>query len=278
MRLPEPREEHLTAGVALHSTRHLSDQPETSDNRVIFCHGLFGRGRNWDHIGKTLAARGVATSIQLDLPNHGSSPWTSSFDYVEQADQVAGFIRREGPAFLVGHSMGGKIAMLAALRHPDLVRRLVIVDIAPAHSGEVSGFAKYVEDLRSIDLNTLSSRRDAEEQLAARESNAMVRSFLLQNLRRGDGWEWDANFELLGHALPKIGAWPDYDGPPYEGPVLWLNGADSPYVGPEHHERMRELFPRTREVRVKGAGHWVHSQKPEIVTDILAQFFSGGSS
>lgn len=278
MTLPEPREEHLVAGVLLHSTRHVSQQPATADDRVIFCHGLFGRGRNWDHIGKALAAKGVATSIQLDLPNHGSSPWTTSFDYVEQADQLAGFIRREGPAFLVGHSMGGKIAMLAALRHPELVRKLVVVDIAPAPSSEVSGFAKYIEDLRSIDLESLTSRRDAEEQLAERESNAVVRAFLLQNLRRGDGWSWQPNLELLGQALPHIGGWPPYEGPPYTGPVLWLNGADSPYVQEHHHPTMRELFPRTREVRVKGAGHWVHSQKPELVTQILTQFLTGGRS
>lgn len=276
MSLPEPREQDLLAGRLLHNHRHLPEHTDENTPRVVFAHGLFGRGRNWDQIGKALTAEG-AISIQLDLPNHGQSHWTDEFDYVQLADQLAGFIRREGPSVLVGHSMGGKISMLAALRHPDLISKLVVVDIPPGDSAGISNFSKYIDDLLSIDLAGLRSRRDAEEQLAARESSAMVRAFLLQNLRRTDGWSWEPNLELLRRSLPEIGGWPGYDGPPYEGPVLWLNGADSPYVQPEHDELMRELFPATRQVRVKGAGHWVHSQKPELVTAILTQFVFGGT-
>ena len=124
----------------------------TSGPRVVFLHGLFGQGRNWTTIAKALS--GQARVSLVDLPNHGRSPWTDHFSYPEMADQVADLLRAEAggePYAVVGHSMGGKVAMALALLHPELVERLCVVDVSPVPR-RVSGFETYVRGLRSIDL------------------------------------------------------------------------------------------------------------------------------
>lgn len=246
--------------------------------RVVFLHGLFGQGRNFTQAAKALQPE--LRSLLLDLPNHGHSAWTDTVDYVDVADRVAAHLREswapEGRTHVVGHSMGGKVAMVLALRHPDLVDRLVVVDIAPGRSEGADEFVHLLDSLASLDLGTLSRRADADEQLRDRIDDDTVRGFLLQNLRsvpagEGGGFRWMANLDLLRRDLDVIGGFPDLDAT-FERPVLWLAGERSPYVGPEHDTRMRTLFPRTRLVTVKGAGHWVHSERPEAFVSALRTF------
>ena len=243
--------------------------------RVVFCHGLFGQGRNWTTVGKALADRHRV--LLVDLPHHGRSPWRERFDYVEMADEVAALLDPEDPVTLVGHSMGGKVAMLVALRHPDRVRRLCVVDIAPvAYEGGRGEFEHFVRAMRGLDLPALPDRAAADAAFAAEVPDAAVRAFLLQNLRRdGDDWRWQMNLDVLGDQLDDLGGWPSdvaETAAPYEGPVLWIAGADSRYVRDEHAETMRALFPRVRLVRVKQAGHWVHAEQPEVFEDLLRRF------
>ena len=146
-----------------------------SGPRVVFVHGLFGQGKNWTTIAKGLAADHRVTL--LDLPNHGHSPWTDRVDYGDMAEFVAAELALLGdPVTLVGHSMGGKVSMQLALRHPELLRALVVVDIAPVEypvSGgrtddpdeEASPFAGYIAAMRELDLSALTSREDADEAL-----------------------------------------------------------------------------------------------------------------
>lgn len=245
--------------------------------RVVFLHGLFGQGRNFTQVAKALVPD--LRSTLVDLPNHGRSPWTGSVDYVEVADAVADFVRTtyDGtPVHLVGHSMGGKVAMVLALRHPDLVDRLVVVDISPAPSGGAGEFEHLLTSLTSVDLSTLTRRADADAQLAGPIPDERVRGFLLQNLRSSeDGFRWQADLELLLRELPTIAGFPEVEGP-FEHPVLWMAGERSGYVRPEHVPRMRALFPRTVTVTVKGAGHWVHSEQPESFTTALRVFLLAG--
>ena len=242
---------------------------------LVFCHGLFGQGRNWTAIGKQFL--GEHSVHLVDLPNHGQSPWTDRVDLVADSDRLVDVLRSLGePVTLVGHSMGGKVAMLTALKHPDAVGRLVVVDVSPVRYQHLSEFAGYIDAMNAIDLTTLDRRAEADESLVAAVPDPTVRGFLLQNLRRGDdGWRWQANLEALRGHLDEIGGWPDEwstSWPPYEGPVLWIAGADSHYVEEKYAPAMEALFPKVRRVTVKNAGHWVHSQRPEVFVEVLSRF------
>jgi len=257
---------------------------------VVFVHGLFGQGKNWTTVAKGLADRHRVTL--LDLPNHGHSPWTDRVDYVDMARLVADELEQlDEPATLVGHSMGGKVAMQLALRRPELLRALVVVDVAPTaypESGgrtddpdeEASPFAAYIAAMRAVDLDQLTTREDAEAALRSVVPSRMVRSFLLQSLVReglgtAGGWRWRLNLEALARDLGHLRGFPEPPpGATFDGPVLWVAGANSTYVLPEDRARMDELFPATRLVRIKNAGHWVHSEQPEIFLETLRRFLA----
>lgn len=254
--------------LVLHTTRLSDEGPE-----LVFCHGLFGQGRNWTAIGKKFTHDHAV--LLVDLPNHGQSPWTDNVDLVADADRLAAQISGRGPVVLVGHSMGGKVAMLTALRHPELVERLVVVDIAPVPYGHMEEFTGYINGMLGMDLEAIRSRVDADEALRAAVPSDFVRGFLLQNLKRdGAGWRWQANLEVLKQRLDGVGEWPAgwSDATPFEGPVLWISGADSRYVKDEYVPTMEALFPRVRRVNVKNAGHYPHTQQPEVFSEVLRRF------
>jgi pimeloyl-ACP methyl ester carboxylesterase len=252
---------------------HVTELGETGST-VAFCHGLFGQGRNWTQIGKDLAKDHRV--LLVDMPNHGRSAWTEHVDYLDLADRIAGLFSADSPVTLVGHSMGGKIAMVLALRRPELVERLCVVDVSPVTYDNTREFARYVAAMRGLDLSGLERRSDADERLRDDVPNSTVRSFLLQNLRREDHtWRWQVNLEVLGDQLDQLGGWPEDrldDATPYDGRVLWVGGDRSDYVREEYAEAMARWFPRARRVTIKGAGHWVHSEQPETFVAVLRRF------
>jgi pimeloyl-ACP methyl ester carboxylesterase len=243
---------------------------------VAFCHGLFGQGKNWTTIAKEIAVDHRV--LLVDMPHHGRSEWPEHFDYVDVADRVATLFDADDPVALVGHSMGGKAAMVLALRHPELVERLCVVDVAPVDYEGRSEFAGYIEAMLAVDLSALEHRRDADEALAEAVPNRTVRSFLLQNLRRGDdGWSWQPNLEVLGRDLEALGGWPAdaLEGvAPYDKKTLWVAGETSAYVTDDYAPAMDRWFPRNRRVTIKGAGHWVHSEQPQVFTEVLRRFLA----
>lgn len=245
-----------------------------SGARVVFLHGLFGQGRNFTQIAKALVPE--LRSVLVDLPNHGRSAWSDTTDYEVVADTVADWLREtygaDGPCHVVGHSMGGKVAMALALRHPDLVDRLVVADISPTPSEGAGEFEHLLDSLAGLDLTTLKRRGEADERLSAAIQDSRVRGFLLQNLRSSsDGFAWQSNLALLRRELGVIGGWPDFS-VSFDHPVLWLAGETSDYVRPEHEASMRALFPRTRLATIKGAGHWIHSEQPVSFASALRVF------
>jgi pimeloyl-ACP methyl ester carboxylesterase len=251
--------------------------------RMVFLHGLMGRGKNFTRIAKDLSDD--YTSLLVDLPDHGQSPWSKTFDYFRMADTAAAAIRSwlavdpQGPGtvVLVGHSMGGKVAMELALRHQDLISHLIVVDISPVRASGSEDFDKLLGALEAIDLDRLESRAQADEQLRGPVPQLATRGFLLQNLRpsRDDTgavrFAWQPNLALLHASLDRLADFPDPHTGPYPGPVLWIKGERSSYVLPAYTAEMRRYFPRCTKITIKGAGHWVHAEKPaEFVSAVRA--------
>jgi pimeloyl-ACP methyl ester carboxylesterase len=245
-----------------------------SGSLVVFCHGLFGQGKNWTTVAKTLAADHRV--LLVDMPDHGRSDWSDRVDYLDMADEVAALLSADDPVALVGHSMGGKTAMVLALRHPELVERLCVVDISPVDYHGLTEFGGFIDAMQGLDLGALTRRSDADEALAEAVPNRTVRSFLLQNLRRdGDSWSWQPNLAVLGRDLSALAGWPAdrlQGVEPYPGRVLWLAGQTSSYVQDEYGAAMDRWFPQNRKVTVKNAGHWVHSEQSEVFTEVLRRF------
>lgn len=244
--------------------------------RLIFLHGLFGQGRNWTTVARGLEPLG--SSLLVDLPNHGRSDWTETFSYPAMADAVAGLLRAgPGPAVVVGHSMGGKVAMVLALRHPELVRGLIVVDVSPDASADGYGFSSIADALSALDLDQVADRKSADAELAASIPDAGVRGFLLQNLRHrphGEpGMRWQFNLGLLSRELAEVSGWPaELNDRHYDGPVLWVAGERSDYVSERQYPAMMRLFPETALLTVPGAGHWVHSEQPAATIEGLRNF------
>lgn len=246
---------------------------------VVFLHGLLGQGKNL--AGAAKALDGIATSLLIDAPNHGLSPWSVEFDYRAMGDAVAAELVRYGadqrPVVLVGHSMGGKTAMCLTLDHPELVSKLCVVDIAPVSYAHSDFFKNLIAAMRGLDLDALGSRHDADDALRGAIPDAAIRGFVLQNLHRGAdaghrGWHWRANLDLLARAIPTMESFPDFGAKHWDGPVLWVSGERSDYIAPDHAQAMRALFPHTKLVTVADAAHWVHADQPRRFAELLAEF------
>ena len=251
---------------------------EGGPRRVVFLHGLMGRGKNFTTIAKGIQE--TTTSLLVDLPNHGASGWTENFDYIEIANLVADELRRDfchnEPAVILGHSMGGKVAMLLALRHPELTAGLIIEDISPV-SSSTTEFDHLLGTLLKLDLTQVSSRRDAHAKLKADIDDAGVRGFLLQNLIRDEhnGFVWQPNLQMLYNNLPAIVDFPTVDQTYQQHPVLWIKGSESDYITDETTVAMRKLFPATRKIQIRNAGHWVHSEQSAAFIDTIDYYIAG---
>ncbi|KAA2214865.1 alpha/beta fold hydrolase [Teichococcus oryzae] len=239
---------------------------------LVLLHGLFGQAQNFASVQKVLA--GSRRVLALDLRNHGDSPHAAEMDYPAMAADVLETLQDldTGPVALLGHSMGGKVAMTLALERPDMVARLVVADIAPV--AYPPAFRPYAEAMLSLPLRPGLTRREADAALAGAIPNPGVRGFLLQNLRLdGEAPRWRNGLREIAAALPVVEAAPGFpDGTRYDGPTLVLSGERSDYVLPEHRPVFRARFPAARFGKVKGAGHWLHAEKPEGFLAALAAF------
>jgi esterase len=244
---------------------------------VAILHGLFGSGGNWRSIAQQLAARHRV--LALDLRNHGASPWADGMSYREMVEDLGASLRARGidHAALLGHSMGGKVAMLAALLHPAEVDRLVVVDIAPAPNPPT--LLAYVRAMRAVDLDGIIRRSEADARLTRAIPDGAERAFLLQNLIIDDGKaRWRLNLEAIEREFPQILDFPDLPaGTAYQGPTLFVAGARSDYIQTEHEPVIRRLFPQARITRIEGAGHWVHAERPQAFLETVAPFLSGAA-
>jgi pimeloyl-ACP methyl ester carboxylesterase len=224
---------------------------------VLIVHGLYGSARNWGVIAKRLSDRGPVLAV--DMRNHGDSFWSDSHSYEDMANDLAQVIEAQGaPMDVVGHSMGGKAAMVLALTRPDLVSRLLVADIAPVTYSHSQ--MQFIEAMRSVDLSSVEKRSDASAQLAKHIEDLTLQAFFTQSLDL-KAKRWKLNLDTLANEMPKILGFPDVSGA-YEKPTLFLTGANSDYVTPEHRPKTRTLFPRARFAKIPNAGHWLHADKP----------------
>lgn len=241
---------------------------------VVLLHGLFGAAQNFGAIAKQLAAR--FRVISLDLRNHGASPHVRAMPYPAMADDVAQTLAGlgVGPAAIVGHSMGGKVAMALAQARPDVVARLCVVDIAPRAYGPA--LLAYAEAMAAIRLRPGLRRAEADAALATTIPEPGIRAFLLQNLRFDtDPPAWRLNLAAITAAIPKLSDWVPPEVPPYIGPTLVLAGEKSRYIRAEDHPAIRLRFPMARIATVPGAGHWVHAEAPAGFLAALNPFLDG---
>ncbi|MBS0560132.1 MAG: alpha/beta fold hydrolase [Proteobacteria bacterium] len=240
---------------------------------LVLLHGLFGAARNFGAIVRAMGAQ--RRVVALDLRNHGDSPHAAGMDYDTMADDVLESLAARGalPCALVGHSMGGKVAMRAALRRPEAVARLLVSDIAPVAYAPAS--IAYARAMAALPLKPGLTRAAADAALAATVAEAPLRAFLLQNLAFGPPPRWRIGLDHILAGFGDIGDWPALPpGASYAGPALFVAGARSDYILPEYRPAIRALFPASRFVTVKDAGHWVHADNPAGFMAVLQAFLA----
>lgn len=238
---------------------------------VVFLHGLFGRGRNFGFFQRSLSE--TRRTLALDLRNHGDSPH-GPMDYPTLAADVRETLAAHNalPAIIIGHSMGGKTAMMLALTAPADVHALMVADIAPgegglAHIQDLTGGLVKLAMPATLDLS------GANTWLEPVIRDRSVRDLMIQNLQLGDHPRWRIGLNEIRDALDAIVGWPVMPaGTEYDGPTLFVAGGDSKYIQPKNYPEMRRLFPHYRLEVIEGAGHWLHAQKPHEFLAITTQF------
>lgn len=243
--------------------------PPTSRPPLVIAHGLFGSARNWGAIAKRLGLHRQV--IAVDMRNHGDSPRSPNQSYAAMAGDLAETIAEHGGrADMLGHSMGGKAAMVLALTDPGRINRLIVADMAPvayAHSQ-----MPYVRAMQAVDLAAVTRRSHGDAALAARVPEPGLRAFLLQSLAIDAGRpRWKLDLDTLADQMPAIMGFPEIEAR-FPGPTLFLIGAASDYVRPAHWERIRAFFPAAERHEIPGAGHWLHAEAPGPFVQAVSTF------
>jgi esterase len=241
---------------------------------VIILHGLFGSSRNWQGIARSLAEHHRV--ITPDLRNHGHSFHEDAMSYIDMADDVITLCDHLNisDAILMGHSMGGKVAMTVALLHPEQFSALVIVDIAPfdyEHS-----FHDLVDAMLHMDLENLKSRTAAEAELKKITNDINTIQFILQNLIRVEGkFSWRINLPTISANLTTISLFPEsLKTKSCRMPSLFLGGSESHYVKSIHNASIYQHFPAAEITMIEGSGHWLHAEKPKEFLNEVKTFIN----
>ncbi len=244
---------------------------DTEQPPVLLAHGLFGSGKNLGGLARRLAE--TRRVISVEMRNHGDSFHDPDHSYPALATDLAKVIAANGgQADVLGHSMGGKAAMMLALTRPELVRKLVVMDIAPyAYSHTQTAL---IDAMEGVVLNGLRLRSEADARLAASIPEPGIRAFLLQSLDlKSDPPRWKYNLTALRDQMNQLIGWPE-TAPKgtYEGPALFLAGAESDYCREPQVEAIRAHFPQAKLRYFAGAGHWLHADRPAEVAEVTAEF------
>jgi len=244
---------------------------EPNKPALLILHGFFASSRNWRQVAKRLAERYHV--YVLDMRNHGHSPHKAVMDYPAMSADITQFLRTHqlSNAHILGHSMGGKVAMWLALTEPETINKLIVVDISPVsyqHS-----FDDIIGALKSLPLEVISNRKQADDFLATAIPELSFRQFLLQNLILKSGqYAWRIDLDIFLKTADHIIAFPDTQIiEPYLGKALFLAGGQSSYVQPAS---VYALFPYADISIIEGTGHWIHAEKPAIFCEQVLAFLS----
>ncbi len=241
---------------------------------VFFLHGLLGSSDNWGSTCRALSEYGFRC-IAVDQRNHGSSPHSPEMNYPLMAEdlvKLADALKLERFS-VVGHSMGGKTAMEAALGYPERIKSVVVADIAPIQYKPA--YIDYIDSLKQIDLSGIKRRSDADSLLAEYVPDRHLRMFFLTNLRRSDGgrFSWRINIDGITGNYENI--WQAVEGGRvYNGPVLFIKGGNSGFIQDKNRDIIRQLFPSYTIKVIDGAGHWIHSEKPAEFREEVRKFLA----
>lgn len=238
---------------------------------VILIHGMFGSLSNLGMLARELVAD--YRVISVDLRNHGDSPHESLMDLASMAADIVALLDdlNLASAILIGHSLGGKVAMQVALNHAARVSDLVVIDIAPVTYDKRQDVA--LDALNLLAQNPIESRREADAMISAQIADAPTRAFLLKNLARTPQGEFKLKLNLASinqnYATTLVSA---PTGQAYEGPTLFLKGEHSAYIQEKHRSLIQQFFPASRLEVVPNTGHWLHAEKPDAVNTLIRAF------
>ena len=240
---------------------------------AIILHGLFGQSDNWVTVG-----RRIADQFHVYIPdqrNHGQSPHTAIHSFPAMADDLEEFIEENHikTPVLIGHSMGGKVAMTYALENPEKVKKLVIIDISPRKYPERITHTEVISHMMSIDLERITTRGEVEKILESMITDSRVRMFIMKNLyyKIHGKLAWRLNLEAINQSMDLL-----FDGirseNQYKGPTLFVRGGNSDYVPDEDIPLIKSMFPEAVIETIPGASHWVHADAPEELCYHLSGF------
>ena len=243
---------------------------------LLILHGLFGSLSNWGWHSKQLARDFAVYGV--DLRNHGDSPHADAMDYQSMAADVKALLAHLGIAScaIIGHSMGGKAAMQLALTEPQLVDKLIVVDIAPVtYTSKADGHLKVMAGMRALNLSMLGSRAEAEEFLEGYIEDEATRKFVVTNIVRDSdgGYRWRLNLDAIENHYDELRNKP-VASQPFQGPTLFVRGDESNYVRKKHEAEILELFPQAGVKSIMECGHWLHADKPKVFQKIAHNFLS----
>ncbi len=245
---------------------------EGKGNPVLILHGLLGTGNNWRTIANELAD--THTVYRLDMRNHGRSFHSDQFNYDVMAEDVLRFMDRRGldRISLIGHSMGGKVAMKFAFSHPHRIRKLIVADICNKTYKELH--QDLIEALFQLDLARISRLKDADELLKSAIPNRDMRLFLMSNLKRhhNGGYHWQVNLEAIRNNQKNLSA--KVSGKPFSGPSLFIRGGKSRYIQDSDWPKILKDLPFAELITIPGAGHWVHIEAQDGFLAAVSRFLA----
>jgi len=246
-----------------------------SNRKLVILHGLFGMSDNWQTHAKHFAEIGFETHV-LDQRNHGQTADSDAFSYQHMADDLVAYLGEHNitAAYIIGHSMGGKVAMLFAAQHPQMVKKLIVVDIAPkaypVHHREI------LDGLLSLNFDEIQSRGEADAQLAKHIPNTAVRQFLLKSLYWKEKGKLALRFNLqaINKNIEMVGE-PLFDNGEFADETLFIRGGQSNYITDDDEQLIHHHFPLARIHTIDDAGHWVHAEAADEFSDVASRFLLG---